>query len=453
MAISATGLGSGLDIKSLVDQLVSSERQPVATQLAAQEARANAQLTAIGRLKSALATFQGAVSGLADITQFQKRTATISDTERLGATTGADAEPGTYQVEVLTLASTQRLQSTHFAATDTVVGEGQLLISTGAGSMQIEITSGNSTLAGIRDAINAATNNPGLRASIITGADGAHLMLTATSSGATGAITIDAVASGSALEVLEYGAGTTNSLTQVTAATNASARIDGLLVSSSDNRIEGAIDGVTLDLLKAQSGTLVNLDIAYDKTSAKNAVAAFVSAYNGVAGTIAELTRYNTETREAGTLIGDAATRSIKNALRNALGRAAGDDADLFHTLAEIGVSTANNGYLALDATKLSAAIDTDFDAVGRLLADENDGLAVRMKSIVDEVLGDTGRIVARESTLRTRIEDITDRRTSLDRRMEAVRARYQKQFTALDSLVGQLNKTSSFLTQQLARL
>jgi flagellar hook-associated protein 2 len=378
---------------------------------------------------------------------------TVSDSERISATASAEADPGSYQVEVLALATSHRLISAAFASADSVVGEGQLQIATGAGALQIEITSANNTLAGIRDAINASATNPGVRASIVTAADGAHLILSAASTGAGGAMTVDALAAGSPLEVLEYGAGTTNSLTEASAAADASALIDGLAVTSATNTIEDAIGGVSIDLLQAAPGTVVTLDVAYDRKAAQDAVAAFVSAYNGVAGTIAELTGYNSETRVAGLLLGDAATRSIKEALRRALGAAVGDTSDPFRTLAEIGVSTANNGFLSLDATRLASTLDTDFDAVGQLFAREGDGIAVRLKAVVDDVLGSDGRIATRESTLRTLIEDIGERRTDLDRRMEAVRSRYQKQFTALDSLVGQLNQTSSFLSQQLARL
>ena len=453
MAISATGLGSGLDVKSLVDQLVAAERQPVANRLAAQEARATAQLTGIGRLKSALSLFQTAVGNLADIDQFQQRIATISDDTHIAAAVTAAAEPASYAVEVISLASAHRLVSDPFATAGSVVGEGQLVISSGADSMQIEITSANNTLAGIRDAINNATNNPGIKASIVTGADGAHLILSATATGVTNAISINAVAAGSPLEILEYGTGTTNNLTQATAATNASVKIDGLLVTSAGNSIEDAIEGVTINLLEAEPGTIVTLDIDYDTDAAKQSVAKFVEAYNAVVGTINELTAYNKDTGAGGALLGDAATRSVKNALREALGRVAGGADDPFRTLAEIGISTGTNGKLALDATKLGTAIAADFDAVGRLLADEDTGIAVRLQTIAADYLASDGRIVARETTLKARLEDISDRRAVLETRMEQVRKRYQAQFNALDQLVGQLNQTSSFLTQQLAKL
>lgn len=290
MAISASGIGSGLDVKGLVDQLVAAERQPVATRLATQEARATAQLTGIGKLKSALSTFQTTVGNLADIDQFQKRVATVSDDERIAATVTAAAEPASYEVEVLALATAHRLVSGPVATAGSVIGEGQLVIGSGAASMQIEITTANNTLAGIRDAINASANNPGVRASIVTGADGAHLILSATQTGAANAITVNAVAAGSPLEVLEFGAGTTNSLTQATAAADASARIDGLLVTAAGNGIEGAIEGVTIDLLQAEPGTVLTLAVDYDTDSAKQSVAKFVDAYNAVVGTINDLT-------------------------------------------------------------------------------------------------------------------------------------------------------------------
>ncbi|MCC7488024.1 MAG: flagellar filament capping protein FliD [Gammaproteobacteria bacterium] len=453
MAITAPGIGSGLDVKSLVEQLVSAERQPAATRLASQEAKANAELTGIGRLKSALATFQSAVATLADIDSFQQRKATVPDDGRISATVTTDATPASYEVEVLALARAHRLLSGAFAGADSVVGEGQLLIGSGASSMQIEITPANNTLAGIRDAINASGNNPGVRASIVTGADGAHLILTATSTGVSHAITVDAIAPGSPLEALEFGAGTSNSMTESAAAADASLTIDGLAVTGSGNSIDSAIPGVTIDLLKAEPGVPVTLQVAYDKEAARAALGKFVEAYNAVVGTINELTAYNADTKSAGPLLGDAATRAIRGALREALGRSVGESTDPFRTLTEIGISSDTKGKLSLDSSKFDKAVAADFDGVGRVLAGEGDGIAVRMKAIVDDVLGSSGRMQSKEQTLKERLSDIGERRTALDSRMEKVQDRYRKQFLALDTLMSQLTQTSNYLTQQLARL
>lgn len=453
MAITAAGLGSGLDVKSLVEQLVSSERTPAATRLASQEARATTELTAIGRLRSALATFQDAVGKLADPDAFQQRKASTSDAERLAVSAASSAIPASYEVEVHSLATAHRLVSPAFTGEDAVVGEGQLRISSGEGTLQIELTSANSTLAGIRDAINTAAGNPGVRASIVTSDDGAHLILTATSTGTSHAITVDALAAGSPLEVLEFGAGTTQAMTEAVAAGDASATIDGLLVTSANNRIEGAIQGVTIDLLQAEPGVVMKLEVVHDKAAARQALGQFVDAYNAVVDTINGLTAYNSETKAAGPLLGDAATRAIRNALREALGHSAGNEQDSFRTLSEIGISSDLKGRLSLDASRFDKAVDSDFDAVGRVLGQPDSGIAVRMKAAVDEFLGSGGRIQAREKTLKDQLGDIGQRREALDVRMEQVRARYQKQFLALDTLMSQLTQTSNYLAAQLGNL
>ncbi len=463
MAITAAGLGSGLDIKSLVEQLVSAERQPVANRLALQEAKANAQLTALGRVKSALSGFRTAAEALSDVDDFQQRKTTVSNSRFLSATATNSADPGRYAIEIQGWASAHRLVSGPYASAGSVVGEGQLVIGSGADSVQIEITSANNTLAGIRDAINGATGNPGVRASIVTGADGAHLILTATETGAANALTLDAVAAGSPLEALEFGAGTTNSLTQSAAAADAAVTIDGLSVTSATNRIEGAIEGVTLELLQPDLSDAdldnlafpipVQVDVDYDLDASRQSVSQFVTAYNSVITTINEVTAYNSEAKTGGALLGDAATRAIKESLRQILGSTVGGVNDPFVTLAEIGISTETNGKLKFDTTRFNAAVEQDFDGVGRIFADESRGIAPRVEVLLGQILGDDGRLDVRESTLKTRLEDIGDRRESLELRMEQVRKRYTAQFNSLDQLVNRLNQTSSFLTNQLGRL
>jgi len=450
MAITAAGVGSGLDVKGLVEQLVSAERAPVAARLTSQEARATTELTAIGRLKSALATFQDAVARLADPDAFQRRTASTSDAERLTATASASATPASYEVEVHGLATAHRLVSGAFAGEDAPIGEGQLRISSGGATLQIELTPDNGTLAGLRDAINTAAGNPGVRASIVSSDDGAHLILTATSTGASHAISVDAVAAGSPLEAFEFGAGTTQAMGEAMAASDASATIDGLLVTSANNRIEGAIQGVAIELLKAEPGVVVKLEVAHDKQAAREALGRFVDAYNAVVDTINGLTAYDSKTRAAGPLLGDAATRAIRNTLREALGRSVGDGQEGLRTLADIGVHSDLKGRLSLDAARFDKAVEGDFDAVGRVLGLPGSGIAVRMKAAVDGFLGTGGRIEARERTLKDQLGDISQRRTALDARMEQVRARYQKQFLALDTLMGQLTQTSNYLAAQL---
>jgi flagellar hook-associated protein 2 len=333
------------------------------------------------------------------------------------------------------------------------VGTGTLAVTVNGETTNIQITEDNQTLAGIAAAINDAADDAGVRATIVTAADGAHLVLTSTSTGADHAITVDALEAGGPLEALEYGGGTTNSLTQLAAAQDASLEIDGLAVTSASNVITGAIEGVTISLLEASPGTLVDLDIAYNPGAAEAAVGNFVDAFNELMKTVSELTAYDPETRVAGTLINDPLTRGVKTSLRQALSAVVNATGASFRTLAEIGITTASDGQLELDSTKLSDVIAANFDAVGRLFADPDEGVAARMDDILERMLDGDGRIPAREDTLKSQLDRIRDRQEALDLRMERVQRRYELQFSAMDTLVAQLKQTSNFVTQQLGLL
>jgi len=454
MEISAQGIGSGLDIAGIVEQLVAAERAPVGNRLNLQEARANTELSAIGKLKSALATFRDAVATLTNLGDFQKRTTAV-DVEGLiaGIATSA-AIPGSYDVEVFSLASGHKLVSQAFTDTVTPIGTGTLSITVNGQTADIDIADGTNTLADIRDAINESVDNPGVLATIVTADDGAHLIVTSQDTGANQAITIAATGGDGGLTVFDYDpAPGADAMTEHQAVSDALVEIDGFAISTPRNTVSNAIDGVTIDLIDAAPGTLVKLQIGLDQDAAKVAVNTFVDAYNELVGTISELTAFDTENNVAGPLLGDATTRGVKSALRRELSQFVPNTGAVFSTLAEIGIQTQADGTLELDETRLSSMISEDFDAVGQLFAQTDNGIAVRMDAILGIVLDGDGQIESREDALRERLTRIEDQREVLDRRMEAVRERLQSQFDAMDRLVAQLNNTSTFLTQQLNRL
>lgn len=454
MEISAQGIGSGLDIAGIVDQLVAAERAPVGNRLTAQESRANEELSAIGKLKSALATFRDAVATLTDLGEFQKRTTAVDVEGLIEGIATSSAVPGSYDVEVFSLASIQKLVSQGFADTVTPIGTGTLSITVDGQTADIDIADGTNTLTDIRDAINESEDNPGVLATIVTADDGAHLIVTTRDTGADQEITIAASGGDGGLAVFDYDAAPgADAMTEHQAASDALVEIDGFSIASARNTISNAIDGVTIDLLGAAPGTIAKLQIGLDQDNAKDAVNSFVDAYNELVGTVSELTAFDSENNIAGPLLGDSTTRGIKTALRRELSQFVPDTGAVFSTLAEIGIQTDANGTLELDESRLAAMISADFDAVGQLFAQTDNGIAVRMDSILGVVLDGDGQIESREDALRERLQRITDQREVLDRRMEAVRERLQRQFDAMDQLVAQLNNTSTFLSQQLSRL
>jgi flagellar hook-associated protein 2 len=447
--LTSTGLGSGLDINSIVEQLVAAERAPTANRLTQRESKANEELSALGKFKSALATFKDSVAKLTDADTFQGRTVKVEDDKVFTATADGTSLPGNYSVEVMNLATAQRLRSIGFADATSAVGTGNLAITVNGQTANILISSPANSLRDIRDAINESADNPGVRATIVNASDGAHLIVSATETGAANAITIAVSGGDGGLASLAYAAGApSNPMLELQAAADANVVIDGFPVTSASNAIGDAIDGVTINLASAKPGTMLDLSVEYNPEGAKSSVTGFVTAYNKLIDTVAELTRYNADTRDAAPLLGDATVRGIRDQLRREISSALGSGA--FTTLASIGVTTATTGKLAVDATKLGDAIDADFDAVSALFSGSV-GLATRLEDIAEATLGSGSTITTREDALKTTLKTITSQRETLDERIERVRARLLDQFNAMDRLLGQLKNTSSFLSQQLS--
>ncbi|MEZ5565135.1 MAG: flagellar filament capping protein FliD [Gammaproteobacteria bacterium] len=446
--LTSTGLGSGLDINSIVDKLVAAERAPSANRLTQRESKANEELSALGKFKSSLASFKDSLAKLTDAETFQGRTVIVGNEEVFTASANNDSRPGNYAVEVTNLATVQRLSSAAFADATSSIGTGTLTISVNGKTSNIVVDGAATSLNDIRNAINDATDNPGVRATIVNATDGAHLIISSTETGTANSVTIAVSGGDGGLAPLRYAAGAPdNGLTQLQAAADANFLVDGFAVSSASNTVSNVIDGVTLNLLSAEPGTTVKLAVAYDPEGARTSVSGFVTAYNQLIDTVTELTRYNTDTRDAAPLLGDPAVRGIRDQLRREISSTVGEG--VYTSLASIGVTTQTNGKLEIDDTRLNAAIDTDFEAVGSLFGGNN-GLAKRLETIAGSTLSSGSTLSAREASLKTTLKAISTQRDTLDERIERVRARLQKEFNAMDQLLSKLRNTSSYLAQQL---
>src|SRR5262249_43270841 len=142
------------------------------------------QISALGQLKGALSTFQQALNKLHTVNDFQVHTASSGDEDVFTATTSAGAAPGVYQVTVDHIATAQQLLGAAFVGdSKTNVGTGTLTVSLGDKSFTVTIDDAHQTLAGIRNAINTATGNPGITATLVNGVDGTHLVLTSALTG------------------------------------------------------------------------------------------------------------------------------------------------------------------------------------------------------------------------------------------------------------------------------
>ncbi len=453
-SIISSGIGSGLDVNSLVTQLVAAERAPQDARLTKIDTQLTTEFTALGQLKGAMSAFQTALSGLKTAGTLIVRKATVSADTNFAASASSTATAGAYDVEVVQLAKAAQLTSAPLlTGPTTVVGTGALTLSLGGAAFSVTIGSGNNTLAGIRDAINDAADNTGVRATIITGVDGSRLILTGGKTGAANAVKVTQAGGDGGLAQLVYDLPNPSGMTPVAGVTaqDAIVNISGFPVHSTTNTVDGAIDGVTLTLKKEAPGTTATLTVANDDSAVQGKVSEFVNAYNVLARQIATLRSYDASNRKAGPLLGDGMLLNIETQLRRIVTSQVPDLTSAFTTLSSVGVVFGADGTLSLNATKFESAMKTSSTAVGALFGSTR-GVANQLNDFLETQLSSSGTMVARNKSIDAQRKDLTTRQEALNVRMAAFQARYQKQFTALDSLLSKMQSTSTYLTQQLAQ-
>jgi len=449
MALSAGGIGSGLDVSGIVSQLMALERAPL-DRLNTQKDTLNAKLSAFGQLKSALSTFQTAMTGLSTADKFQVFSSVSSNPDSFTATANTAALAGVRSIEVLALANPNRITSgmdagSTYADADTSIGVSGILeitqdIAGTPRTFQISLDGTNNTLNGIMDSINNAVENSGVTASIVNTGTASKLVLTSNDSGTANAITIDAGTTASVATALGFETIAGNE------ASDASVRIDGIAITSSSNTISDAISGVTLNLKQAAPGVVESLNISRDTETVKASVQLFVDAYNDVRKVL------DTLGGEEATLQGDNGLLNIERQLQSVLTKPAAGLS--INYLSEIGIETdPKTGSLTLDSAQLDTAIGADYSGLANLFSDSTEGFAVRFGAMADSLIAADGLIELRTAGIDSSISSIEDRGLNLEFRLENIEARYRRQYSALDTLVAQMNSTGSFLSQQLGNL
>ncbi len=449
MPITSSGIGSGIDVKSLVTKLVNAEASPVNTRLNKKETKLNSQLSAIGTLKSSLSTFQSSITKLSNVSTFQAFTATSSNTAVFSAAADTQAVSGNYNIEVVQLAQAEKLRSGDFTAATDVVGTGTLTIAQGSSSFQLSIDSTNNTLQGIRDAINAAPDNSGVTASLINVNSGTQLVLTSNKVGVTNAINVTAVDNNTS-DGFDLTRLNGTNLTTLQTATDAKINIDGQAVTRSSNSFSDVIAGVTFNLASAQPGVTETLTVASDTATIKKEIQSFVDNYNALAGVEKGLSHYDPTTKVAAALNGDFVIRGIQSSLEQALTSTVTGGA--IANLSQLGITLDATGSLSIDSTVLDNKLNSQLADVKQFFSSST-GLAQLFTTSLSGYVQTDGILDSRSSGLKKQIDSISGDRDALTRRMDALRKRLNTQFTAMDVLVAQYNSTGTFLTQQLAGL
>lgn len=450
--ITSLGVGSGLDLGSIVSGLMAVEKQPL-TALKTKQSTVESRISALGTLKSALASLQTAAGNLIPGTtqtlaeKFSSFTAKSADETVATATAKSGVAATKYTLTNITLASAEQVRKTETAlGIPSGTGSGTLSIKVGSGdSVDVSVNNGAS-LTDIAKAINSS--KAGVTASVINDGTAKHLVITAKDSGANNTISITGSTGWEGFNFRPSSASAdTNSWVSQQAATSASVDVNGLTITSPSNTISDAVSGLTINLLKTSSaGTTIN--VTQDNTSSiTSALNAFVTAYNTAASSMKSMGAYNATTKVAGALQGDAVLRSAQ-AQVSRLVTAKYGTGDL-QTLSDLGISLQKDGTLKLDSTKLNKAIENDFAAVSEMVSAVGTGFKTGLNSLIDS----SGSVTSATESANRLVKELQKRQEAMQDRLDKIEERYIKQFSALDTMIAGFNQTSSSLASMLSAL
>jgi flagellar hook-associated protein 2 len=470
-SISSAGLGSGLDVNAVVTQLMALESRPL--NILKEEATSlNTRISTFGKLQSHFSTLRDKAGALSSNTLWGGTTATVADATSIKVTTGAGAAAGNYAVSVDKLASNQTITAAALPSATDHLNEGSITIELGswtgdpvsgftakAGATPVTVTigTGETTLEGVRDRINAA--GAGVVASIVNDANGARLSIRSKDTGAengfriTTTETVDDsnVAVGlSSLNFDQLDPGSQATLAQ--SAANAQATVNGIPITSASNTLTNVVDGLTINLLKKTTAP-VDVSVATDTETVKTKVTEFVTAFNELANYMRTQMAYNPDSKNGGALQGDQSAVALLNRLRGVINVASTASAK-WTRLSEVGIAMKSDGTLAVDSTKLGNAV-ADLGELKKLFATdgtdtESSGFMRRFKEVADAALGSEGTFESRNLSLKEMLRRNTRNQDSMQVRLDQTEARLRRQYTALDATMAQLNGLSSYLGQQL---
>lgn len=479
-SISSIGVGSGLPLDTLLSQLRTAENAP----LAALQTRANKEqqrFSAYGTLKSALDAVSSAAEALGKSETFHGVKASVSG-DSFTATTkaGSGAIPGTHSILVENLAQAQVLASGRVSAEGDTPGDTRALAQGVTGDIKIsfkvssaekpiELSVGaNASLRDIAQAINADADLK-FSASIMNDGDGHRLVISSNETGKENTITaikLEDELEGSLLQsALEFDINDVQldededgnpiipagSMSQTVEGKNAQLKINGIAVTSQSNKVEDAVEGVTITLNKAAAAGASpdTLSVTRDDSVTTTAVNNFVNAYNALQSTIKSLTSYDIDAQQGAALTGDSLARNAQSRVREAINGLAANGV----TLSSIGITTdTTTGNLKVDSTKLNEALTNNRANVEQLFTSEA-GLSQRVKDSVEVFTKSDGLIKSSQDSITRTLKLLEGQYEQMEARIDQKMETYRMQFVQLDTFMSQMNGISSYLTSQLSML
>ncbi|MBA8579231.1 flagellar filament capping protein FliD [Escherichia fergusonii] len=460
-SFTSLGVGSNLPLDTLLTNLTTAEKKRL-TPITQQQSSNTARLTAFGTLKSSLEKFQTANTALNDAALFKSTTAVSSSTD-LTVSTTAGAAAGIYKISVSQLAQAQSIRTTT-PVTDSKAIQGnsnseRTLVIKQDGKdkpLEIKLTSEQTSLEGLRDAINNADG--GVSASIVKVKDNDYqLVLTSSETGLKNQMSVSVQGDEKLNQFISFNNPdvTGNNVEQIVEAQDAKLSVNGINIERSSNTITDAPQGITLNLTKVVDDVTITVNKRDEKST--SAIKAWVEAYNSLVDTIGSLTKYTAvdpgaekQDTSNGALLGDSTVRTIQTGIRGQFSASA--NSGNFQTLSQIGITQdGTTGKLKIDDDKLKKALSEHSVDVQQLLVGDGKetGITTKIAGLVKGYLADDGIIDSAQDSINSTLKKLTKQYLSVSASIDDTIARYQAQFTQLDTMMSKLNNTSTYLTQQ----
>ena len=437
-AYTASGIASGIDTNAIVTQLVAIESQPITTLQRSQSAL-KSQVSQLGSLASQLSALNSAAKALSTgVVQVG-----VSSTNTgFSAAADATATEGNYAVQATALAKTAKARSQGYATAATAVDGGTLHLDVRGTGYDVVIANGTS-LQALATQLNAS--GAPVIASVVSDGTSSYLSITNRDSGVPAA-TLPA----DALKFTFTSKGTSTdapvALASVQTAANAALTIDGLSVTSESNDVSSAIPGVTLSL-KSLTAAPENLVLGADQAATAKNLQSFVTAYNSVIGYVQSELSVSAGSNRTASLAGDSTVRSLQQKLQSLLTTTVSGSSSV-RSLADLGLTTQQDGTVALDTKKLNASLALDPGAVNNVFAQAGTGLSAATQALVTQYTDPiNGALTLRQQGLTGQSKQIDSQVLLLQSRIDSFRANLVAQFTAMEAIISSFKATSSYLT------
>ena len=422
--ITSAGVGSGLDVESIITQLMQIEREPL-NNLDRKQQALDVQISALGNLKNAISTLASSTRDIGDTTKFGHYDAVSQDELVFEAEIAPGTRAENHTIDVQQLATAHQLATALYSGgVDSSVTRQDYQFSVADEAFDVTIDSTNDTLLGLRDAINDASGNTTVNASILNLAGGSRLILTARNSGVDNSINVSG-----------------NIFQEATPATDASFTVDGFAATSASNTVTDVMPGVTINLKSIGS---TQLDTTRNTESFRLLLDEFVTNFNTLISDVDALSE--------GDLRSDGTLRNLKSDLSRAFFDEIVIDSASYSPF-NLGLTFDRTGVLSIDESVFSEVSTQDTENFIVAMSDPDTGFSQRVIDILDRYTEAEGLISAKEDSLDSRKRTLEDQSGRLEYRLEQAELRYRRQFTALDTLMSQLQSTSSYLTDQLSSL